>query len=352
MKKKLSIVLSTVFTFSVLFSGNFNNKYVKADTNINGIVGVKNLNNTSENSAKVGDSISEAEKGWKRYDNEDSKIVYTNFESNIYNSNYNGEYRLAQYKGSKVEFKFYGTKLRVIAPIGTNFSDNITVKIDGVPEIFSEKNSAKFQVIAYEKLNLGLKWHTVEIITNDGYYVGFDAIDIDEDGDLAKVSSILPESLSLNKTSLEMKPTQEEVLVGSIVPENSENKNVIWTSSDENIATVDSNGKVVAISEGKVTILAQIKGTDIKSTCEVNVTTNNKNRAILSITMDNGITKEYDLSQDEVSKFTKWFDENNGKGQPKYGFNKTIRPYNVVKEYIVFDKIDSFEIREFEDISK
>ena len=71
-----------------------------------------------------------------------------------------------------------------------------------------------------------------------------------------KASKITIESISLNTTSGEMKPQEEFTLVANILPENAENKKIIWKSKDEKIATVDQEGKVTAITEGKTIITA------------------------------------------------------------------------------------------------
>lgn len=71
-----------------------------------------------------------------------------------------------------------------------------------------------------------------------------------------KASKITVESISLNTTSGEMKPQEEFTLVANILPENAENKKIIWKSKNEEIATVDQKGKVTAIAEGKTTITA------------------------------------------------------------------------------------------------
>ncbi|KRU24126.1 bacterial Ig-like domain-containing protein [Clostridium sporogenes] len=57
----------------------------------------------------------------------------------------------------------------------------------------------------------------------------------------------------------------------------------MWLSSDEKIATVDKDGKVTAIKERQATITAKVEGSDLTTTCKVNVTKKveeNKNNAI------------------------------------------------------------------------
>lgn len=68
----------------------------------------------------------------------------------------------------------------------------------------------------------------------------------------------------------EMEKGDTKYLFTSITPDNATSKEVVWKSSDESIATVDSNGKVTAIKPGKVNITAQTSNgkTD---TVEVNV---------------------------------------------------------------------------------
>ena len=68
----------------------------------------------------------------------------------------------------------------------------------------------------------------------------------------------------------EMEKGDTKYLFTSITPNNATSKEVVWKSSDESIATVDSNGKVTAIKPGKVNITAQTSNgkTD---TVEVNV---------------------------------------------------------------------------------
>lgn len=77
--------------------------------------------------------------------------------------------------------------------------------------------------------------------------------------------------ITLDKSSAEMKVGDELTLTATVQPEGSTDE-VVWTSSDENIATVE-NGKVVAKKAGTVTITA--KAGDKTATCSITVTEKN-----------------------------------------------------------------------------
>ncbi len=195
---------------------------------------------------------------------------------------------------------------------------------------------------------------TVAENADHGNVTGLDAIDIDEDGELLPYE-VSEQSITLDKTSINLVEGNSDKLTATVLPEDAVNKKVVWSSSDETIATVDQEGNVTAIKEGQATITAKVENTDLTATCEVNVSKlaeENKNNAILSISLVNGATKEYDVSMEEVNKFINWYEERaNGKGSALYSFDKKLNPYTSVKEYIVHDKIVSFEVREYE-ISK
>ena len=76
----------------------------------------------------------------------------------------------------------------------------------------------------------------------------------------------------------------------------------------------------------------------------------NTNHFILEITMTNGSIKTYDLTNTEFNTFLNWYDNrSNGTDKSYYVFTKKsdIRPFISKKEYIVFDKISSFEVKEY-----
>ncbi len=357
MKRKLKSILILMFAF-VFMSLSFSNaKIVKATSVDDAVIGTQNLNKTPENSAKLGDVLNMPERGWKRYDDSYKNIIY---EGNWYYNNENGSWNNGFYysenNDSKVKFNFTGDKIRMITCLHPNRSKNIIIKIDGeVMGNLSQYNiSNQFQTLFYENISLKNTEHFVEIYTTDNVRIAIDAIDIDANGELLPYE-IKTESISLDKSSIDLEVGQTDKLTATVLPEDAANKKVIWSSSNESIAKVDENGNVTAVKEGQATITAKVENTDLTATCEVNVSKleeENKNNAILSISLVNGATKEYDVSMEEVNKFINWYEERaNGKGSALYSFDKKLNPYTSVKEYIVHDKIVSFEVREYE-ISK
>ncbi|MDA3890131.1 MAG: glycosyl hydrolase family 8 [Salinivirgaceae bacterium] len=77
--------------------------------------------------------------------------------------------------------------------------------------------------------------------------------------------------LSLSETVLSLEKGENSTLVATVTPANATNKTVTWTSSNENIATVNSSGLVTAIAEGNATITVTSSNPAIKATCEVTV---------------------------------------------------------------------------------
>ena len=64
--------------------------------------------------------------------------------------------------------------------------------------------------------------------------------------------------------------TETKTLTATIVPDEALNKEIVWTSSDETVATVDENGVVTPVGQGTATITAAMKAqSDIKAEATV-----------------------------------------------------------------------------------
>ena len=77
---------------------------------------------------------------------------------------------------------------------------------------------------------------------------------------------------------LDMKGTFQ--LNATVYPEDATEQTITWSSSDESIATVDENGLVTGVSEGKATIIAAAGGKQAK--CEFEVSPSDGARTIVA----------------------------------------------------------------------
>ncbi len=88
-----------------------------------------------------------------------------------------------------------------------------------------------------------------------------------------KIHVVVPlTGINLNKNTAEIVKGQTEKLTATLVPEDTTyTGKVEWTSSDSTIATVDENGNVKGLKEGKVTITAKAveNGNEIIDTAEI-----------------------------------------------------------------------------------
>ena len=75
-------------------------------------------------------------------------------------------------------------------------------------------------------------------------------------------------SISLNKTDVTLKVGNSDTITATINPSNATNRNIVWSSSNNNIVSV-TNGKITAKSIGKATVTAMIG--DVRSICNVTV---------------------------------------------------------------------------------
>lgn len=83
-----------------------------------------------------------------------------------------------------------------------------------------------------------------------------------------KSDKIPVESITLDKKSIDMEIGQTCQLTATVLPENADDRNVTWSSSDETVATV-SDGKITSLSAGSTTITAAAG--EVSATCSVTV---------------------------------------------------------------------------------
>ena len=106
---------------------------------------------------------------------------------------------------------------------------------------------------------------TVTATTNDGTDLTASCV--------VTVTPKLAESISLDREELTLKRGASERLTATVYPATADDRSVRWTSSDEDVATVDAEGIVTAVSVGIATVTAATNdGTDLSASCVVTVT--------------------------------------------------------------------------------
>lgn len=80
------------------------------------------------------------------------------------------------------------------------------------------------------------------------------------------------ENVSLDKKTLTVDIGESETLTATVKPDNAANKKVSWSSNDEDVASVDVNGRVTAISRGTATITVRTEDGNFAAQCKVTVT--------------------------------------------------------------------------------
>ena len=89
---------------------------------------------------------------------------------------------------------------------------------------------------------------------------------------ITEADEIVPTEIELNKTELTLTEGDSETLTATVKPDDADEKSVTWDSDDEEVATVDENGKVTAVAPGTATItVTSDADEDIFATCTVTV---------------------------------------------------------------------------------
>ena len=85
------------------------------------------------------------------------------------------------------------------------------------------------------------------------------------------VKAIPVTDVKLNKNNITLTVGDIETLTATVEPTNATNKTVMWSSSNDSVAMVDSNGNVTGIGRGFATITAKATDGNVSATCEVEV---------------------------------------------------------------------------------
>lgn len=79
------------------------------------------------------------------------------------------------------------------------------------------------------------------------------------------------EEIRLSESKAVLVPGEELEIETTVLPENAEDRTVTWASSNEEVATVDENGKITAVSVGKATVTVKSNDNCAKNAVEIEV---------------------------------------------------------------------------------
>ena len=139
---------------------------------------------------------------------------------------------------------------------------------------------------------------TITATTEDGSYTDTCTVTVNKRIIDVTGITVSPESLTL---------TEGETgdLTAAIEPEDADNKNVTWSSSDEAVATVDENGKVTGVSEGTAIVRA-VSEANPEAVAECTVTVQ-KPKLEIKIShicsVQNNLTLKYRIDQNQLEGY-------------------------------------------------
>lgn len=116
--------------------------------------------------------------------------------------------------------------------------ENVVTVVDGIVTAISEGNAS------------------VSVVTDDGSFMAICLLSV-------SVPTIAVESVELNQYDLQivLGNTDFPTLVATVYPDNASYDEVIWTSSDETVVTVE-NGVLTPISVGTSSVIASVNGVE------------------------------------------------------------------------------------------
>ena len=132
------------------------------------------------------------------------------------------------------------------------------------------------------------------------------------------IMSVKAESITLDKTEVEIIIGESDFLTATILPETASNKDIVWTSSDEEIAVVNEYGVVTAIALGEAVITATTTdGSDLSASCKVTVV------PVLAMSI------ELDKTELDAMEMT------------EFQLNATVLPENTTNKGVVWTSSDN-----------
>lgn len=163
------------------------------------------------------------------------------------------------------------------------------VKLDQDNISFSEINSsvqltatvlpedADNQKVLWKSSNIDVAAVTNGIVTCKGYGTAVITATTEDGGFVATCNvtatkkEVLPSAITLDKTDATVKVGETLRLKADVLPDDADDKGVVWYSYENNIASVSSDGVVTGVKAGTTTVFAATHANNIKVGCDITV---------------------------------------------------------------------------------
>ncbi|QUH27789.1 fibronectin type III domain-containing protein [Vallitalea guaymasensis] len=315
------------------------------------------FSNVIVNAATAGDELQQPENGWKRYE-----VVKEGIADNriTYEGDWGGQYY--SYKTTNfIKFNFVGTELRLIRRLSSYSSKNLSVTIDGIKYQTDNKDSMPeyTPVIMFEIKNLANVEHAVVIDTttaDSAHHVSLDYIDMDENGEL-KGYDESPIQIEA-PTNLTAQSSDYNITLNWDAVEGADNYTILRSTTLDAIDTIIGSSEETTYIDSDVEpgityyyIVRAVKNS-VEST-DSNIASamiKKVNPAVLQIKLSTTDIYEFRVTMNEAENFIKWYiDRSNDNGLPFYKFaaESEIEPYTDANEYLIYNKIVWFKVKEY-----
>ena len=156
--------------------------------------------------------------------------------------------------------------------------------------------------------------------SSSGKYAAIDNITITHSAGPAGPVAVT--GVTLDKTSLSIEAGQTAQLTATVQPGNADNQAVTWSSSDNNVVSVDATGKITANAKGSATITVTTADGGKTAACTVTVTEPAAPVAVTGVTLNKNNTTIYTgrtetltatiQPADATNKAVTWTSDNTG----------------------------------------
>ena len=153
----------------------------------------------------------------------------------------------------------------------SNIGETVQLTANVLPEDASNKNvswassDTKVAIVSNGKVVCtGYGTAVISAVAEDGGYMATCII-------TANKNVILPSSITLDKSDATINVGESFTLNANVLPDNADNKIIVWNSDDADIASVNNEGEVTGLKAGTTKIIAMTQANDLKAECLITV---------------------------------------------------------------------------------